>query len=224
VSITRISKLSRRETLRWIALTSLIPAFPRLSQAATDSTVIFTATPRGYGTDPSLNDPVVTWQRTLEPPHLRLIATLADLILPAQESSPAPSALGVHEFVDEWVSAPYPEQKRDRGIIVDGLEWLDAEAVRRGNRNFLSLDTASQEAMVDDIARAKFDPRVAFFERIRFLVISAYYTTPEGFKDIGYTGNVPMLSYPAVTDEERLLLDSALSKLGLSHQTGSGKA
>jgi len=50
---------------------------------------------------------------------------------------------------------------------------------------------------------------------LRFLVVSAYYTTPEGFKDIGYTGNIPLSSYPPITDEERKILDKAFFRLGL---------
>ena len=78
----------------------------------------------------------------------------------------------------------------------------------------------SRQELVDDIARQSADPSAGprdFFRRFRYLVVGAYYTTPEGFKDIGYTGNVPLASYPPVTDEERAILEKALSNLGLSY-------
>ena len=48
---------------------------------------------------------------------------LADLILPAEGDYPAPSKLGTPAFINEWISAPYPDQHRDRVLIVNGLAW-----------------------------------------------------------------------------------------------------
>jgi hypothetical protein len=53
------------------------------------------------------------------------------------------------------------------------------------------------------------------FRRIRFLVVGAYYTTLEGFKDIGYLGNVPLASYPPVTAEEQVILEQEWRRLGI---------
>jgi len=53
-----------------------------------------------------------------------------------------------------------------------------------------------------------------FFQRFRFLVVGAYFTTPERFRDIGYVGNVPLESYALMTDKERAILEKALSALG----------
>ena len=121
--------------------------------------------------------------------------------------------------MNEWVSAPYPEQIDDRTIIFDGLRWIDTEAGRRWRRSFIEIDDESRQKIVADIARKTVDPTLAtaskFFQRFRFLVVGAYYTTPEGFKDIGYTGNVPLKSFPPVTDEESAILEKALSALGL---------
>lgn len=227
MSVPYIPKLNRRETVQWIAATSLVSAFPHSAEGRIGAIVTFTPVINGYGTDPHLHEPVVTWPRTMTPHQLGQVAAWADLILPAQEFAPAPSALGVPDFVDEWISAPYPEQQRDRRIILDGLRWLDEEAVRRERPNFLELDLRSQQSIADYLARSKPESDTvmpaAFFQRLRFLVISAYYTTPEGFKDIGYTGNVPLVSYPAITKAERDVLENALSKLGLSAGKGNRK-
>jgi hypothetical protein len=40
-------------------------------------------------------------------------------------------------------------------------------------------------------------------------------TTPEGFKDIGYIGNVPQPSYPPPTQQEISILEKELQKLGI---------
>ena len=55
----------------------------------------------------------------------------------------------------------------------------------------------------------------AFFRRLRQLTIGGYYTTKPGFKDIGYTGNVAMTSYPGPSDEVKAVLERELKKRGL---------
>jgi hypothetical protein len=57
--------------------------------------------------------------------------------------------------------------------------------------------------------------RGGFFYRFRFLVLGAYYTSSEGFADIGYVGNVALASYPAVTEQERATLNRELRSLGI---------
>jgi hypothetical protein len=47
----------------------------------------------------------------LDDSQRRLVTFLADLILPEDEYGPAASALRVPDFIDEWVSAPYPKQR-----------------------------------------------------------------------------------------------------------------
>jgi hypothetical protein len=192
---------------------------PKRLHAGTSTLVAFNATANGFGTDPDLNHPMVTWQCIMESHQLQQTALLADVILPGAETAPAPSAVGIPDFINEWVSAPYPEQLDDRRIILEGLRWIDAEAGRRWQRNFPELDDESRRKIVADIAQKRVDPTFdapsKFFQRFRFLVVGAYYTTPEGLKDIGYTGNVPLKSYPPVTDEESAILERALSALGL---------
>jgi hypothetical protein len=215
--------VSRRTTLEWMASIGAVAALPRISRAA-DRAGVLAPTPAdivaGYGTDPNLKEPVVPWPLVLEPQALQQIAVLADLILPGSETVPAPSTRGVADFVNEWVSAPYPEQLQDRTTLSEGLRWVNAECLRRGQRAFLDSDERVRKAVVDDIARV--NPQGssalqhAFFRRLRYLVVTAHYTTTEGFQEIGYTGNVPLAAYPPITDEERAILQGALAKLGLS--------
>jgi hypothetical protein len=215
-----VTTLSRRATLEWLAAISLTAALPKATWGAMSTATPSVRDSGGYGTDPDLNKPVVPWPLVMEPHQLQLIAVLADLILPASATTPAPSALGVPDFVNEWVSAPYPDQVKDRATIFEGLRWIDAESARRGQRTFLDSDERTRQGILVDIAQkapqARFAMQSTFFQRLRFLIVSAFYTTPDGLKDIGYIGNIPLAAYPPVTDQERTILDSALSKLGLS--------
>jgi hypothetical protein len=215
--------VSRRTTLEWMASISVIAGLPRTLWAA-DRVGVPALTPAdipaGYGIDPNLKEPVVPWPLVMEPQALKQVAVLADLILPGSDTALTPSTLGVADFINEWVSAPYPEQLQDRTTLVNGLRWVDTESILRGQRAFLDSDEHTRKAIVEDLARA--DSRVAsplqhtFFRRLRYLVITAHYTTPEGFREIGYTGNEPLAAYPPMTDEERAILAGALAKLGLS--------
>ncbi len=39
--------------------------------------------------------------------------------------------VGVPDFIDEWVSAPYEAQQKDGKVIRAGLAWIDDEAKKR---------------------------------------------------------------------------------------------
>src|ERR1700730_18269481 len=208
MSAPYIPKVSRRETLKWFAAASMAYALPHFVPAQGKTVIAFQSTHEGYGTDPHLKHPVVPWPLILDSQQLKQAAVLADLILPGSATVPAPSTLGIADFINEWGSGRYPDQRGDRGLIVEGLREIDTQARSRGQRGFLEMAEESRQELVDDIARQSADPSAGprdFFRRFRYLVVGAYYTTPEGFKDIGYTGNVPLASYPPVTDEERAI-------------------
>jgi hypothetical protein len=192
---------------------------PRNAAAGADQMVRYDPVPNGYGTDPHMLQAATPWERSMTPHQLQLTAVLSDLILPGTADAPAPSAIGIPDFVDEWVSAPYPEQRSDRTVILAGLDWLERESTRRWQRGFLALDEQRRRQLLETISTTQGGLALpagnSFFRRFRFVVVSAYYTTPEGFRDIGYTGNVAMSTYPAPTTQELSLLDKELGKLGL---------
>ncbi len=155
--------------------------------------------PRGDAWDPDLLSPVVPWERTLTADELDTLASLCDVILPADDRSPAASALGAHDFVDEWVSAPYPSHERDQVLVRGGLVWLDREAGARfgEGRRFRDLTDAEKRAICDDIcylpdARPEHEAAARFFDRVRDLTASAFWTTEVGMRDLEYVGNMPL--------------------------------
>jgi gluconate 2-dehydrogenase gamma chain len=150
--------------------------------------------------DPDLVNPQLLWDKILTPEELETAAAVCDLILPADERSPAASQVGTHEFVDEWVSAPYPHQKQDRQIVRGGLAWINTESNRRFGRPFKQLSLAQKTAICDDIAdeqkaRKGMKAGALFFARMRYLAMLGFYTTLEGMKDIGFVGNMPMADW-----------------------------
>ena len=77
---------------------------------------------------------------------------------------PAASKVGVTEFIDEWVSAPYEQQEHDRAIIQQGLAWLDGESKQRFGKVFADATPEQQTALVDDIVKTGTDAHKKGFD------------------------------------------------------------
>ena len=207
-----MERINRRVALKWIftAAGGVLLSDEFLQAAAAEPGGV------GYGTDPDLTriyKPGELWPLTLNAEQRKTAAALCDCIIPADEVSPSASAVGVTEFIDEWVSAPYPKQREDRKLVLAGLEWIDDEAKRRFGVTFAAASISQQTEICRDIcyepkARADHQSAARFFTRYRDLTAGGFYTTPEGTKDIGYVGNVPQTSFEGPPPE-------LIRKLGL---------
>jgi hypothetical protein len=191
--------MDRRTTIKWVLAAGA--AWPLVNAGSARAAVASPA--RGYGTDPDLLKtyrPGDVWPLTFTPQQRRLAAILADIIIPADEQSPSASAVGVVEFIDEWVSAPYPQHQRDRTTVVEGFAWLDAEAARRSGREFADLGATDQHSICAAIcnetsAAAELRAAARFFSCYRDLTAGAFYSTPVGRKDLNFIGNVPLARF-----------------------------
>lgn len=211
--------LDRRTTLKWmLAAAATVPSLQFASAAGGDAMARdLAADQTGYGTDPELMKrwiPGGPWPLTLTEQGRRVAKALADLIIPADEHSPAASAVGVVEFIDEWISAPYPQQRGDREVVLAGLRWIEGESQQRFGRGFAAITDDERAQIGDDIcspakARPELSEAARFFARFRDLTAGGFYTTPVGMKDIGYTGNTPLARFDGPPLE-------ALKKAGLA--------
>jgi hypothetical protein len=224
-------RVDRRTTLRWLAAAIATDTLlagcgdNRPGTAAEHFDDLGIAKPpgaTGYGTDPDLVTPVVPWNKTMTQAQLEVAAALADVILPADATSPAASEVGVHHFIDEWVSAPYDAQRLDRPIILDGLAWLENEARTRFDTSFVNASDEQRRSILDRVAFrdrvvAGMEDAAHFFGRFRHLAMSVYYSTAAGIREIGYIGNTPVPgAYPGPTEAALKHLSEALQRLGLT--------
>jgi len=169
--------------------------------------------PRGGAWDPDLLHPSKEWPRKLSANELATLAVLCDVIIPADASSPAASAVGVPAWINEYVSAPLEGPQRDLIRLRGGLAWLNLEAIRRFGKPFRHAAAAQRTEICDAIcylpdAQPEFQAAARCFDLVRDLTAVGFYTTYEGMKDIGYIGNVALPRFPEVSAEIR-------QKLGL---------
>jgi len=197
--------LSRREALRRIVAASALAASLDLTAFAAEDIA-------RIGEDPNLLAKEIPWPRLLTAAEKRIVTALGDLVIPADDFGPAASAVGIPDFIDEWVSAPYPEQQKDLQVIRPGLAWINGEATQRFGKGFADSDAAQQTALVEAIVQSGSPANkagYAFFKVFRDRVAGGYFSTPEGWKAIGYTGNVPSMEFPGPPPE-------VLQRLGLA--------
>jgi hypothetical protein len=124
--------------------------------------------------------------------EMKTITVLSDIIIPRDEKSGSASEAGVPDFIEFIVKDKPTYQLPLRG----GLKWLDIQCLKLYNSDFASCTSEQQIEMVDKIAfPEKASPDMAvgvsFFNKMRDLTATGFYTTQIGFDDLGYVGNRP---------------------------------
>lgn len=142
--------------------------------------------------------------------EMATITVLADIIIPKDEKSGSASDAKVPEFIEFMVKDIPDHQLPMRG----GLRWLDLQMLNRHGNPFKDCNAEQQIQLVSEIAYpAKAKPEmqqgVAFFNRMRNLTASGFFTSKIGLDDIGYVGNKP--------NQWNGVPDDVLKQYGLSY-------
>jgi hypothetical protein len=124
--------------------------------------------------------------------EMATITILGDIIIPKDDVSGSASDAKVPEFIEFIVKDMPQHQTPMRG----GLRWLDMQCLNRFGNDFKSCPQNQQMEMVDEIAWPKkakpgMQQGVAFFNLMRNLTATGFYTSEIGVKDVGYMGNAP---------------------------------
>jgi len=120
----------------------------------------------------------------------KTIAVLSNLIIPADEVSGSATDAGVPDFIEFMMKDIPSMQVPTRG----GLMWLDNQSRQRYNSNFVDCSETDQQELIDDIAypqQAKKEMQygVRFFNRMRDLTATGFFTSEMGIDDLDYQGN-----------------------------------
>ena len=123
--------------------------------------------------------------------EMATITVLADIIIPKDEVSGSATDAKVPDFI-EFIVKDMPEHQTPmRG----GLRWLQLESFKRFDKSFNDITDKQRIEIVDAIAypnkvKPGMQPGVSFFNLMRDLTTTGFYTSEIGVKDIGYKGNV----------------------------------
>lgn len=142
--------------------------------------------------------------------EMATLTVLADIIIPKDEVSGSASDAGVPAFLDFIVQDMPDHQVPMRG----GLRWLDTQCLHQFNKAFKDCTEKERMQIVDAIAypekaKPELKQGVAFFNLMRNLTVTGFYTSEIGVKDLDYKGNIPN-KWNGVPEEE-------LKRLGLEY-------
>jgi hypothetical protein len=144
----------------------------------------------------------------------RTVRVLVDYVIPRDKRSGSATDAKVPEYIDYLLSekdASLNTQTAWRG----GLAWIDTESHNRFGRTFIQATDAQRRQVLDDIAypeKAKPEMRhgVVFFNRLRDMTASGFFSSAMGWQDLQYIGNVFNPGYDGCPP-------AALEKLGVSY-------
>jgi hypothetical protein len=122
--------------------------------------------------------------------EMATITLLGDIIIPKDAVSGSASDAKVPDFI-EYIVKDKPEYQTP---MKGGLRWLDMKCLALYGNAFTDCTQAQQVEMVDAIAypkKAKPENKagVNFFNLMRNLTATGFYTSEMGVKDVGYMGN-----------------------------------
>jgi len=169
-----------------------------------------------YGRTPkeAAHDQKLLGQQFFDENEMKLITRLANLILPPHENGSIEEAEvpGFIEFIVKDISSLQKPLKK-------GLKWLDQESKQQFGKAFVDSSDTEQKSILDSICYELEDVEeqpdgIAFFSLIRDLVVTGYFTSAVGLKDLGYQGNSPNV-WDGVPDEVLKDLDVAYDEAWL---------
>jgi hypothetical protein len=147
------------------------------------------------------------------PAELAMVRVLADMIIPRDEKSGSATDSGAIEYMDFVLNENSDRAKQQWH---DGLKWFDDECGRRFQKTFVQSSDAERDQVLDDIAwparaTAERQGQASFFNRVRDLTGSAFFSSRMGVEDLGYIGNVFNPQWRGAPDE-------ALRELGVNYE------
>lgn len=144
----------------------------------------------------------------------KTVRVLVDYIIPRDDVSGSATDAKVPEYMD-FLLAEKDANPATQVAMRGGLAWIDTESYKRFAKTFIAATDAQRRQILDDIAFPRQAPPgmsygVAFFNRLRDMTASGFYSSAMGWKDLQYIGNVFNPGYDGCPP-------AALEKLGVSY-------
>jgi hypothetical protein len=198
--------MNRRENLKLLFTGSLASGFLLTNCAPEDKTADFSpkisgGTPGGRTAEEIAYDQRLLSETFFTEEERKKLAILVDIIMPADSESGSATDAGVPDFIEFMMKDYTPYQTPMRG----GLMWLDHYSDDNYGKKFLELSESERMEIIDEIAwpdkaKPEMEGGVKFFNMLRNLTSTGYFTSEIGFKYLGYKGNTPNV-WDGVPDE-----------------------
>lgn len=189
--------MNRRENLKLLFTGSLATGLLLTNCSPEDkqadlSPKIAGGTPGGRIEEEIQRDQRLLSETFLTEEERKKLDVLVDIIMPADEESGSASEAGVVDFIEFMMKDAPSYQTPMRG----GLMWLDSYSNDQYGKLFLNLSENERMEVIDKIAwpeKAAPEMRgaVSFFNILRNLTATGYFTSEMGYKYLGYKGNTP---------------------------------
>jgi hypothetical protein len=188
--------MDRRETIKSVLLGSLATGLILQGCAPEEKTKQenpeMPSGPYGRTEKEKARDARVMSETFFSPQEMAAIGVLCNLILPASGSAVSAVDADVPGFIEFIVKDIPSHQLPLRG----GLMWLEHRSNTLFNQSFIHCSPEQHKQLLDEIAypndaAPEAEAGVKFFNRMRNLVLTGYYTTKAGIDDLGYKGNTP---------------------------------
>src|SRR6266576_1397473 len=189
--------MKRRELLRAGVLASAAAALPRTPALAQNTAPSPELTPAQSGVDASKDLAAPGWKPLFLDEHQNeTLIVLSDLIIPTTDTSGAKEAL-VNRYIDLVLAAETRETQR---AFLNSVGYVDGESMRRFKAAFRYLSREDQDILLHGLAYphigggwagdtgAVADPGHGHFESLKGRIMSAYYSSQIGEKELGWDG------------------------------------
>ena len=188
--------MKRRDSIKTIALSSIgASLFIESCYGVTKEKIKRSLTRYDYGrtNEEKLYDDKLFNQKFFTDDELITLDKICNIILPPNEYGSVREAEVVQLI--EFMAKDIPTYQKP---LRDGLIWINSESKNRFNKIFNQLNEDNQKEIFDDIAY--YDPNkgiddypkeVQWFNLVRNLTMTGYFTSELGIKELGYKGNVP---------------------------------
>ena len=188
--------MKRRDSIKTIALSSLgASLFMESCYDVSKEKIKRSLTRYEYGRTKleKLYDDKLFNEKFFTEDELITLDKICNIILPPNEYGSIRDAEVVQLI--EFMAKDIPTYQKP---LRDGLIWIDSESESRFNKIFNQLNEENQKEIFDDIAY--YDPNksideypeeVQWFNLVRNLTMTGYFTSEVGIKELGYKGNAP---------------------------------
>ena len=195
--------MDRRESLKVLAIGSLGASallvgcdknYGKKGDEKSTAEVKEDAKEEGYGrtSEEKERDAKLMKEQFFTKEEMAAIAILCDIIIPADDRSGSATEAKVPEFIEFMAKDQPSNQTPLRG----GLRWLNIKSAKLFDKPFADASKAQQIQLVDliaypDKAATENAQGVAFFNQMRSLTATGFFSSKMGIADIEYKGNQP---------------------------------